>query len=109
MGHAAAPDRCDRALRRSSDQRARRNQSLMDQLKHLIEVWTSYAQGLTGSIGALAFVCAFIWMIARLDELFISVNGPSLLPASGPRLIVQNIYGSVMRDRELLRWAHDGI
>jgi len=33
----------------------------MDQLKHLIEVWTSYAQGLTGSIGALAFVCAFIW------------------------------------------------
>jgi hypothetical protein len=47
----------------------------MDQLKHLIEVWTSYAQGLTGSIGALAFVCAFIWMIARLDEFFISVNG----------------------------------
>jgi len=46
----------------------------MDQLKHLIEVWTSYAQGLTGSIGALAFVCAFIWMIARLDELFIFVN-----------------------------------
>src|SRR2546428_185468 len=29
----------------------------MDQLKHLIEVWTSYAQGLTGSIGALAFAC----------------------------------------------------
>ena len=50
----------------------------MDQLKHLIEVWTGYAQGLTGSIGALAFVCAFIWMIARLDEFFISVNGQSL-------------------------------
>ena len=31
----------------------------MDQLKHLIEVWTAYAQGLCGSIGALAFVCAF--------------------------------------------------
>ena len=50
----------------------------MDQLKHLIEVWTSYAQGLTGSIGALAFVCAFIWMITRLDEFFISVNGQSV-------------------------------
>ena len=44
----------------------------MDQLKHLIEVWTGYAQGLTGSIGALAFVCAFIWMIAPLDETFIT-------------------------------------
>jgi hypothetical protein len=50
----------------------------MDQLKHLIEVWTSYAQGLTGSIGALAFVCAFIWMIARLDEFFTSLNGQSV-------------------------------
>ena len=50
----------------------------MDQLKHLIEVWTEYAQGLTGSIGALAFVCAFIWMITRLDEFFISVNGQSV-------------------------------
>ncbi|MDQ6882715.1 MAG: hypothetical protein M3077_00560 [Candidatus Dormibacteraeota bacterium] len=46
----------------------------MEQLKHLIEVWTGYAQGLTGSIGALAFVIAFIWMIARLDELFIFVK-----------------------------------
>ncbi len=46
----------------------------MDQLKHLIEVWTGYAQGLTGSIGAFAFVIAFIWMIARLDEFFIFVN-----------------------------------
>ena len=44
----------------------------MDALKHLIEVWTGYAQGLTGSIGALAFVCAFIWMIAPLDETFIT-------------------------------------
>ena len=43
----------------------------MDQLKHVIDVWTGLAQGLTGSIGALAFVCAFIWMIARLDEGFI--------------------------------------
>jgi len=39
----------------------------MDQLKHLIEVWTSYAQGLTGSIGALAFVCAFIWKYPATD------------------------------------------
>ncbi len=38
----------------------------MEQLKHVIEVWTGYAQGLTGSIGALAFVCAFIWM--RADD-----------------------------------------
>jgi hypothetical protein len=35
----------------------------MDQLKHLIDVWTSYAQGLTGSIGALAFVCALPWTV----------------------------------------------
>ena len=35
----------------------------MDQLKHLIEVWTSYAQGLTGSIGALAFVCALACIV----------------------------------------------
>jgi hypothetical protein len=34
----------------------------MDQLKHLIDVWTGYGQGLAGSIGALAFVFAFIWM-----------------------------------------------
>jgi hypothetical protein len=40
----------------------------MDQLKHLIEVWTSYAQGLTGSIGALAFVCAFIWTMADVAK-----------------------------------------
>jgi hypothetical protein len=40
----------------------------MDQLKHLIEVWTSYAQGLTGSIGALAFVCAFIWIYPSTDH-----------------------------------------
>ena len=49
----------------------------MDQLKHLLEVWTGYAQGVTGSIGALAFVCAFIWMIARLDEFFFFVNMPN--------------------------------
>src|ERR1700676_2457818 len=39
----------------------------MDQLKHLIEVWTGYAQGLTGSIGALAFVCAFIWKMIAIE------------------------------------------
>jgi hypothetical protein len=51
----------------------------------------------------------FIWMIARLDEFFISVKRPVSSSASGPRLIVQNIYGSVMRERELLHWAHEGI
>ena len=40
----------------------------MDQLKHLIEVWTSFAQGLTGSIGALAFVCAFIWTMVAVAK-----------------------------------------
>ena len=39
----------------------------MDQLKHLLEVWTGYAQGLTGSIGALAFVCAFIWKMIAIE------------------------------------------
>ena len=39
----------------------------MDQLKHVIEVWTGYAQGLTGSIGALAFVCAFIWKMIAIE------------------------------------------
>src|SRR2546428_1902078 len=82
MGHAAAPDRCDRALRRSSDHRARRNQSLMDQLKHLIEVWTSYAQGLTGSIGALAFVCASLPRISETARMTVSIlpGGTSTIP-----------------------------
>jgi len=35
----------------------------MDQLKHVIEVWTGLAQGLTGSIGALAFVCALTCIV----------------------------------------------
>ena len=39
----------------------------MEQLKHLIDVWTGYAQGLAGSIGALAFVCAFIWKMVAID------------------------------------------
>jgi len=39
----------------------------MDQLKHLIELWTGYAQGLTGSIGALAFVFAFIWKMVAIE------------------------------------------
>jgi hypothetical protein len=39
----------------------------MDQLKHVIDVWTGLAQGLTGSIGALAFVCAFIWIYRATD------------------------------------------
>ena len=30
----------------------------MDQLRHVIEIWTGYGQSLAGSIGALAFVMA---------------------------------------------------
>src|SRR5207245_8115230 len=67
VGRAAASHGRDRALCPISGQRALSNQSLMDQLKHLIEVWTSYAQGLTGSIGALAFVCAFIWKMIAIE------------------------------------------
>src|SRR5436309_7139735 len=67
MGHAATSHRGDRALCRRPPQRALRAQTLMDQLKHLIDVWTSYAQGLTGSIGALAFVCAFIWKMVAIE------------------------------------------
>jgi hypothetical protein len=71
----------------------------MDQLKHVIEVWTGYAQGLTGSIGALAFVCAFIWMIARLDEFFISVNGQSLrIPCGGRRLLCKHRFAGSITD-----------
>src|SRR5207244_9305057 len=58
VGRAAASHGRDRALCPIPGQRALSNQSLMDQLTHLIEVWTSYAQGLTRSIGALASVCA---------------------------------------------------
>ncbi len=46
----------------------------MDQLRHVIEIWTGYGQSLAGSIGALAFVMAFIWKKASLDEVFIFVN-----------------------------------
>jgi hypothetical protein len=35
----------------------------MEQLKHVIDVWTGLAQGLTGSIGALAFVCALACIV----------------------------------------------
>src|SRR5947209_3387747 len=67
VGRPAAPDDRDRALCANPGRRSLSNQSLMDQLKHLIEVWTSYAQGLTGSIGALAFVCAFIWKMIAIE------------------------------------------
>src|SRR5256714_9495505 len=76
MGHAATSHRGDRALCRRPPQRALRAQTLMDQLKHLIDVWTSYAQGLTGSIGALAFVCAFIWKMVAHDLGRIARIGP---------------------------------
>jgi hypothetical protein len=39
----------------------------MDQLRHLIELWTAYAQGLAGSIGAFAFVIAFIWKMVAIE------------------------------------------
>ncbi len=39
----------------------------MDQLKHLIDVWTGYGQTLAGSIGALAFVFAFIWKMVAVE------------------------------------------
>ncbi len=39
----------------------------MDQLKHLIDVWIGYGQGLAGSIGALAFVFAFIWKMVAIE------------------------------------------
>ena len=39
----------------------------MDELKHLIDNWTGLAQGMTGSIGALAFVCAFIWKMVAIE------------------------------------------
>src|ERR1700674_4232900 len=83
MGHRAAPDGCHRALRRGPDHRAFPQEALMDQLKHLIEVWTSYAQGLTGSIGALAFVCAFIWM--RADDRDTWTNSSSSLNRASGR------------------------
>jgi len=39
----------------------------MDQLKHLIDVWIGYGQTLAGSIGALAFVFAFIWKMVAIE------------------------------------------
>src|SRR5438874_2125713 len=68
VGRPAAPDDRDRALCANPGRRSLSNQSLMDQLKHLIEVWTSFAQGLTGRIGALAFVCAFIWTMVAVAK-----------------------------------------
>jgi len=39
----------------------------MDQLRHVIEIWTGYGQSLAGSIGALAFVFAFIWKMVAVE------------------------------------------
>src|SRR5260370_36720229 len=39
----------------------------MDQLRHVIEIWTGYGQSLAGSIGALAFVMAFIWKMVAVE------------------------------------------
>lgn len=39
----------------------------MDQLRHVIELWTGYGQSLAGSIGALAFVIAFIWKMVAVE------------------------------------------
>jgi hypothetical protein len=39
----------------------------MDQLKSLIDNWILIAQGLIGSIGALAFLVAFMYKIIAVD------------------------------------------
>lgn len=39
----------------------------MDQLKSLIDNWIFIAQGLIGSIGALAFLVAFMYKIVAVD------------------------------------------
>ena len=39
----------------------------MAELKHLIDTWTGYGQYLVGSVGALAFVIAFIWKIVAIE------------------------------------------
>lgn len=44
----------------------------MAELKHLIDTWTLYAQGLAGSIGGLAFVIAFIWKMVAIDTRSVS-------------------------------------
>ena len=39
----------------------------MDELRHVIAIWTGYGQSLAGSIGALAFVVAFIWKMVAVE------------------------------------------
>jgi hypothetical protein len=39
----------------------------MDQLKSLIDNWILIAQGLIGSVGALAFLVAFMYKIIAVD------------------------------------------
>lgn len=39
----------------------------MDELRHVIATWTIYGQSLAGSIGALAFVMAFIWKMVAVE------------------------------------------
>jgi len=39
----------------------------MDQLKSLIDNWILIAQGLIGSVGALAFLVAFMYKIVAVD------------------------------------------
>ena len=40
----------------------------MDQLKLLLDNWVLLAQGLVGSIGALAFLAAFMYKIVAIDS-----------------------------------------
>jgi hypothetical protein len=40
---------------------------LVDQLKSLIDNWILIAQGLIGSVGALAFLVAFMYKIIAVD------------------------------------------
>jgi hypothetical protein len=44
----------------------------LDQLDQLIQTWIGYAQKLVGSIGALAFVLAFIWKMTAVEPRSVS-------------------------------------
>jgi hypothetical protein len=44
----------------------------MDQLKLLLDNWVLLAQGLVGSLGALAFLAAFMYKIVAIDSKSVS-------------------------------------
>lgn len=39
----------------------------MDQLQQLIDNWVGMGQALVGSVGALAFVAAFLWKMVAIE------------------------------------------